>query len=102
MGPVTHSLLKFFRGTAGARESAQPQPKVRRRSSGMGEFTRTVRMQDGLCVLDLGCTSPTNISYLTNLGHRLYTEDLLTSSHDPALRVSAEGESTVDVSRFLR
>jgi SAM-dependent methyltransferase len=102
MGSVTHSLLKFFRGGTEEREAAQAQQKIRRRSSGLGEFTRTVRMQDGLCVLDLGSTSPANISYLTNLGHKLYTEDLLTPAYDPSLRVKKDGEQVLDEARFMR
>jgi hypothetical protein len=102
MGPVTHSLLKLFRGGNEPREGAQPQPKIRRRSSGLGEFTRTVRMQDGLCILDLGSTSPANISYLTNLGHKLYTEDLLTAAYDPSLRAKRDGGTVLDEARFMR
>jgi hypothetical protein len=101
-GSVTHSLLNFFRGGTEARDAALPQQKIRRRSSGLGEFTRTVRMQDGLCVLDLGSTSPANISYLTNLGHKLYTEDLLTAAYDPSLRTKVDGESVLDEARFMR
>jgi SAM-dependent methyltransferase len=102
MGSVTHQFLKFFRSGGEAQKSAPAQPNLRRRSSGLNEFTRTVRMQDNLCLLDLGSTSPANISYLTGLGHRLYTEDLLTASHDPALRIRTQGgETTFDVDRFI-
>ncbi len=102
MGSVTQHFFKLFRGSANASApSAQPAQKVRRRSSGLNEFTRTVALSGSLCVLDLGATSPANISYLTGLGHRLYTEDVLTASHDPALRTRAAGETVLDVKRFL-
>ena len=53
-------------------------------------------------MLDLGATSATNINWLTNLGHALYTEDVLNSAWDPALQVTGEdGKPTVDVTRFL-
>jgi len=63
---------------------------------------RAINVPDPMCVLDLGSTSPTNISLLTGLGHRLYTEDVLTAAHDPALRATGEdGRPTVDVKEFL-
>jgi hypothetical protein len=59
-------------------------------------------MQEGLCILDLGSTSSANISYLTDLGHRLYTEDVLKASQDPELTTRGEaGESVLNLNRFL-
>ena len=56
-----------------------------RRSSGLAELSRRLASPDPLCVLDLGSTSPANIRFLTDLGHKTYSEDVLTASTDPTL-----------------
>lgn len=69
----------------------------------MGELTRSLAGREGLCILDLGSTSPANISRITNLGHKLYTEDVLLSSYDRSLVVAGDNAKTtsIDVARFL-
>ncbi len=68
----------------------------------MGEVSRLLNSQEALSVLDMGATSASNISFFTNKGHKSYSEDLLRSSLDPALRVQdAEGKSVVDTKKFL-
>jgi SAM-dependent methyltransferase len=72
-----------------------------RRSSGMGEISRTLS-QEGLCILDLGATSPNNIRYFTDRGHKPYSEDVLLSSIDPSLVTKDdEGKPVLDERRFL-
>ena len=87
MGSVTHNLFRFFRGgAAGNGPNQQPSAaRVNRRSSGLNEFSKSIAGQEGLCILDLGCTSATNISRLTGMGHKVCTEDLLDAAHDPLL-----------------
>ena len=79
MGSVTHNLFKLFRGGAGQSETSPHSLAARmtRRSSGLNEFSKAISGQERLCILDLGCTSATNISHLTGMGHKLCTEDLL-------------------------
>jgi len=73
-----------------------------RRSSGMGEISRLLNIEEGLCVLDLGSTSANNINFLTAKGHKNYSEDLLRASLDPDLRVKDEaGKIIVDPKKFL-
>lgn len=68
----------------------------------MGEVSRLLNSQEALCVLDIGATSASNISFFTNKGHKSYSEDLLRSSLDPALRMQdGDGKSVVDTKRFL-
>ena len=88
MASVTHGFMKLFRGSSTAPGQAahiQSGSRLTRRSSGLGELARVLRSDQTLCVLDLGSTSPTNIRYLTEKGHKIYSEDLLTASTDPAL-----------------
>jgi len=96
------NLMKFFRSSSNqTTESATPQ-KLSRRSSGVGEISRVLNSQEGLCILDVGATSANNIRYFTDNGHKNYSEDLLRASLDPALRVAgAAGNSIVDSKKFL-
>ena len=48
-----------------------------RPSRGLEEFFGHIRDQSGLTILDLGGATQQNVSYITNLGHRLYSEDFL-------------------------
>ena len=48
-----------------------------RPSRGLEEFFGYIHGQSGLTILDLGGASQQNVSFITNLGHRLYSEDFL-------------------------
>ena len=48
-----------------------------RPSRGLEEFFGYIHGQSGLTILDLGAASQQNISFITGLGHRLYTQDFL-------------------------
>lgn len=59
-------------GRAGAIEPSGTRP-----SRGLEEFFQYIRGQSGLTILDLGGATQQNISFITNLGHRLYSQDFL-------------------------
>src|SRR5256885_6285900 len=48
-----------------------------RSSRGLEEFFSYIRDQSGLTILDLGGATQKNVSFITELGHRLYSEDFL-------------------------
>ena len=48
-----------------------------RPSRGLEEFFGYIHGQSGLTILDLGAASQQNVSFITGLGHRLYSEDFL-------------------------
>jgi len=52
-------------------------------------------------VLDLGPTSPANITHFTELGHRVYNEDVLLLSQNPEYRSNSE-PGGIDVERFFK
>ena len=80
----------------------QKAQRLTRRSSGLGELAKPLAQQEPLCVLDLGSTSAANIRYLTERGHRIYSEDLLEASTDPSLpSVDDQGKPVLDEKRFL-
>jgi SAM-dependent methyltransferase len=53
-----------------------------RTSRGLEEFFAQIRDQTGLTILDLGGATQKNISFITELGHRLYSEDFLAILHE--------------------
>src|ERR1022692_2812551 len=87
-------LKEFFRGSRGGQAGGGPpvssgrtpsngrggamEPVLSSRPSrGLEEFFTQIRDTSGLTLLDLGGASQKNISFITDLGHRLYTEDFL-------------------------
>jgi SAM-dependent methyltransferase len=103
MSSTSQNFMKLFRGSSGPETiPEQDSPKLTRRSSGLGELSRTWESAEGLCVLDLGSTSATNIRHFTGRGHRIYSEDLLTASTDPELLTKDEqGAVVLDSRKFL-
>jgi SAM-dependent methyltransferase len=106
LASVTHSFMKLFRGSpADARQGVQsvsPGQRLTRRSSGLAELARTLQSDEPVCVLDIGSTSAGNIRYLTERGHKIYSEDLLEASTDPSLAIKdEEGRLTLDSKRFV-
>jgi SAM-dependent methyltransferase len=106
MSTVAQHLYRLFRGNgngeAAAPATAEVRERFRRRSSGLAEFMRAISGEEGLRILDLGSTSPSNIGYFTGLGHKIYNEDVLKESEDPALVVAGEdGRPSRDADRFL-
>jgi hypothetical protein len=87
-------LKNMFRGSKGAPAPKGPVPAVSgrtafpprhsgaevtssRTSRGLQEFFGNIRDQSGLTILDLGGATQQNVSFITYLGHRLYSEDFL-------------------------
>jgi SAM-dependent methyltransferase len=104
MASVTQNFMKLFRGSSGGTETSPQQAaqKLTRRSSGLGELSRLWDSESPLCVLDLGSTSPANIRFFTERGHKIYSEDLLVASTDPSLITKdEEGKIVLDSRKFL-
>jgi SAM-dependent methyltransferase len=99
--------MKLFRGDSSTQSGQRPKPaqpaqRLSRRSSGLGELSRHWGSETGLCILDLGATSAANIRYMTERGHKIYSEDLLVASTDPSLATKDEqGNRVLDDKRFL-
>lgn len=105
MSSAIDAILRLFRPAPSSDPLAKPsgpQERIARRSSGFAEFARRIAGEQGLNILDLGPTSPANISYLTELGHKVYNEDVLHAGADPAVASAGEnGKPVIDVNRFL-
>src|SRR5690242_10045262 len=92
--PLPGPLKNLFRGSRGPAgpngPGSTPPSSVRysgrgaedilstRPSRGLEEFFSYIRGQSGLTILDLGGATQKNVSFITDLGHRLYSEDFLT------------------------
>lgn len=104
IGTVVQGFFRnlFGGGAAHDHPAKGPHPRISRRSTGFHEFTRSIASPEGLKVLDLGPTSPSNITFITGLGHRAYNEDVLLASQDQSLAIALEdGKKSLDASRFL-
>ena len=107
MVSVPQNFMKIFRGGSSSGPTQAPPlakpARLTRRSSGVAELSRHFGSEEGLCVLDLGATSPANIRYLTERGHKIYSEDVLVASTDPTLATKDEqGNPVLDSKRFLQ
>jgi 2-polyprenyl-3-methyl-5-hydroxy-6-metoxy-1,4-benzoquinol methylase len=64
-------------GAVRERGQKGPETIAQRQSRGLEEFFSHIRDLSGLTILDLGGATQQNVSFITNLGHRLYSEDFL-------------------------
>src|ERR1035437_2903364 len=102
MASVSDNVMKFFRSSSNRTAGPAAPQGFPRRSSGIGEISRLLNSEEGLCVLDMGSTSASNIRFFTGKGHKIYSEDLLWSSLDHALRIQdSAGASVLDIKKFL-
>lgn len=78
-------------------------PRVARYSGGWATLRKRLQADSGLRVIDTGYTSPTNINYLTSLGHSVYMADLVhdACTGDWKKGTDDEGNPIWDVDAFL-
>lgn len=58
------------------RTAAPPQPQTRS-SNGLDQFFNTLQDGENLSILDFAGASQANVSFITSLGHRIYSNDIL-------------------------
>ena len=113
-GPLKN-LFRGIRGPAGpngpgptppsnARSAARGGEGIvsTRPSRGLEEFFSYIRDQSGLTILDLGGATQQNVSFITNLGHRLYSEDFLQILQETFDEGAADQSNTGRIDYFLR
>ena len=101
-------LRRFFNKDRSADADAAPPvltgPRIPRHSSGWAALLKHLKAEQNLRVLDIGPTSPTNINFLTNMGHSVYMADLVRAALAPEwVLPPAEGETKpgYDVNGYL-
>lgn len=89
--------------------NSPPLPGVLRHSNGLREFLNGWDKAEGRRVLDLGCTSGSNLNFFTAHGHSIYSDDLLLEADRPIYRrapdPNAQPPETVpvfDAARWMR
>jgi hypothetical protein len=74
----------FGKTQQGAQATGSPTvltgPRVPRHSSAWKDLLRFLKAEQGLRILDIGPTSPTNINFLTTLGHGVYMADVVSEA----------------------
>ena len=68
-------------GKPGPRKSGAVAP-ISRHSHGLEQFCTSLRDRQGLNILDMSGASQANITFITELGHRIYSEDLIKGLDD--------------------
>lgn len=78
-------------------------PRVPRYSGAWMTLRKRLQAEQGLRVLDTGYTSPTNINYLTSLGHSVYMADLVHDANSGEWQkgTDEEGNPVLNVDAFL-
>lgn len=110
MGSPNHSFRRWFRsGDSAAPALSNNTVRITRRCTALGDFIRSLRPlgigleDEKLRILDLGPTSPINISFLTELGLHVFSEDVLRSARDPQYKaVQEDGSERINVERFFQ
>ena len=73
-----------------------------RTSRGLEEFFGYIRGQSGLTILDLGGATQQNVSFITSLGHRLYSEDFLKILNETFGASGADQSNPGQIDYFIR
>jgi hypothetical protein len=78
-------------------------PRVPRHSGGWAALRKRLQAEPGLRVIDTGYTSPSNINYLTSLGHNIFLADLVHDACTTNWQTGADEEGNViwNVEGFL-
>ena len=102
---MANPFSRFFRSkpALGNQQATKATDAGSRRSSGLAELTRLLKGSEALAILDLGPTSPANITHFTELGHRVYNEDVLLAAQNAEYKAKdANGNPTIDADHFFR
>ena len=75
---------------------SRPEDFVSRHSNGLDQFFSYIKGESALSILDLAGVNQANVSFITNLGHKIYSEDFLRS-----LQLAANGDALPRVDTFL-
>ncbi len=70
--------MRFGGGKAARPEPSQgAAPTLTRASSGFNQFCGALESSEGLSILDMSGVSQANISFVTDLGHRISSDDMI-------------------------
>ena len=78
-------------------------PRYERHSGAWSAMRKRLQTEPGLRILDTGFTSPSNINYLTNLGHSIFMADLVfdACTQDWRIGENEDGEAIWNIDAYL-
>src|SRR4051794_28896308 len=79
----------------------EPAPPFTRQSRGMEQLFYNLRDMVGLSVLDLAGANQENINFLTSLGHKIYSQDIMRSLDEAFGPDPAEQTNSARIEYFL-
>ena len=85
-----------------ARKPVKLGPPSTRQSRGLEQFFFNIRDLLGLSILDFSGANQENIDFLTNLGHKLYSQDIVRSLDEAFGTEIAEQNNAARMDSFLR
>jgi hypothetical protein len=95
-------VVSFFGGKSKDGGGGAGKERVPRPSRAWGQMLARMRSDESLRVLDIGPTSPSNINFITALGHSIYLANLVDDAAKRDWRVGADGQpGAFDVEKFL-
>lgn len=89
-------------GAFSSKRSWKPAPAATRHSRGLEQFFFNIRDVVGLSIMDTAGANQENIDFLTNLGHRLYSQDIVRSLDDSFGRDPSEQTNATRIEHFFR
>ncbi|HZL55893.1 MAG TPA: class I SAM-dependent methyltransferase [Bryobacteraceae bacterium] len=89
-------------GRTAARKEIKLNPPVTRQSRGLEQFFFEIRDVVGLSILDLAGATQENINYLTSLGHKIYSQDIVRSLDEAFGSDPADQTNPALIESFLR
>jgi hypothetical protein len=84
------------------RRSAKKEPLVPRQSRGLEQFFFNIRDVVGLSILDCAAANQDNVDFLIDLGHKIYSQDLVRSLDEAFGLDPAEQTNVSRIEYFLR
>jgi len=84
------------------RKAAKKEPPVPRQSRGLEQFFFNIRDVVGLSILDCAAANQENIDVLVDLGHKIYSQDLVRSLDEAFGLDPAEQTNVSRIDYFLR
>lgn len=73
-----------------------------RPSRGWAEVLAYLKANDSLRVLDFGTTSPSNINFLTSLGHSVYMANVVQDANKPEWKRQTDSGEEYDIEAFVK
>ena len=94
--------MTFGRFRGATEKASAPPAQITRVSTGFEQFCATLKRTEGLSVLDMSGASQANIVFITGLGHRISSDDIIGTMEECFGRDFLTGQrSAAQAQRFL-